>query len=125
MADFDGERVAAIKIEPGGLLAAISDGVLEARSAAGEILDPPRVIATLDRVRSGSPQEILDALRQQLIDWQGKEEPVDDQTIVLVEEIAQELNRGRGYVDDFCCRLHRFDLLLQLAHLFRRYQAIA
>ena len=36
MADFDGERVAAIKIEPGGLLAAISDGVLEAKSAGDE-----------------------------------------------------------------------------------------
>jgi hypothetical protein len=46
----------------------------------------PRVIETLTRFRSDGPQVMLDALRSQLTDWQGKEEPIDDQTVVLVEK---------------------------------------
>ena len=85
VSEFNGDRVDPIQLKPGGLLAAISDGVLEARSPANDILDPPRVIDTLNRLRTDGPKAMLDALRRQLIDWQGKEEPIDDQTVVLVE----------------------------------------
>jgi sigma-B regulation protein RsbU (phosphoserine phosphatase) len=84
--EFNGERVPPIQLRPGGLLAAISDGVLDARNPAGEILDPPRVIETMNRLRAASPQAMLDALRNQLAQWQGREDPIDDQTIVLVEK---------------------------------------
>jgi serine phosphatase RsbU (regulator of sigma subunit) len=86
VSEFNGDRVDPIQLDSGGLLAAISDGVLDARSPSNEILDPPRVLKTLNAHRADGPQVMLDALRQQLIGWQGKEEPVDDQTIVLIEK---------------------------------------
>ena len=84
--ELNGDRVAPIRLNDGGLLAAISDGVLESRSPSGEILDPPRVIETVNLHRSAGPLAILDALKKQLIAWQGREEPIDDQTVVLVQK---------------------------------------
>jgi serine phosphatase RsbU (regulator of sigma subunit) len=83
--ELNGDRVAPVHLGPGGLLAAISDGVFEARSPADEILDPTRVTENINTHRTGGPIAILAALRHQLVAWQGKEEPIDDQTVVLVE----------------------------------------
>ena len=83
--DFSGDRMDPVKLQAGGLLAVISDGVFEARNATDGLLGMPGVIRTLDRHRADGPDAMLDALRQQVLDWQGKDEPADDQTVVLVE----------------------------------------
>ncbi|MBC8108382.1 MAG: SpoIIE family protein phosphatase, partial [Anaerolineae bacterium] len=50
--EFHGDRAEPVHFQTGGLLAAISDGVFESRSPTDEILDPPRVIETLNRLRA-------------------------------------------------------------------------
>jgi len=72
-------------LEPGGSLIVMSDGVFEARSARGELYDLDRVISLLDDNRARSPQEQLSAVRDAMLKWQGKEEPVDDQTVVIIQ----------------------------------------
>src|SRR2546421_1172638 len=72
-------------LDPGGSLIVMSDGVFEARSARGELYDIDRVISLLDDNRARSPQEQLSAVRDAMLKWQGKEEPVDDQTVVIIQ----------------------------------------
>jgi phosphoserine phosphatase RsbU/P len=74
-----------LPLGPGGSLIVMSDGVFEARSARGELFDLDRVIALLDETRHASPQQQLAAVRDAMLKWQGKEEPVDDQTVVIIQ----------------------------------------
>jgi phosphoserine phosphatase len=72
-------------LDPGGSLIVMSDGVFEARSAKGELYDIDRVIALLDEHRHSSPAQVIAAVRDAMFKWQGKEEPVDDQTVVMIQ----------------------------------------
>jgi len=78
----------SISLEPGGVLAVISDGVFEARSPGGEVMDVERVIQLLDGCRGLSPAQMLSRLRQWVRGWQGKDEPQDDQTVVIVQRVC-------------------------------------
>ena len=80
-------RVEPVTLRPGGMLAVISDGVFDARNAAGELYETPRVHALLDGMRAAAPQAVLDALRSEMVRWQGREEPQDDQTVVFVKKV--------------------------------------
>ena len=42
------------------------------------------MVELFDRCKADSPAAILACLRQSMVQWQGKEEPVDDQTVVIV-----------------------------------------
>ncbi|MGE5609664.1 MAG: PP2C family protein-serine/threonine phosphatase [Bacillota bacterium] len=75
----------SVNLEPGGLLVLMSDGVFESRSPAGTFLGLDRVIEVLDQSRTLSPSEMLASLRQLLHQWQGHEEPMDDQTLVIAQ----------------------------------------
>jgi serine phosphatase RsbU (regulator of sigma subunit) len=66
------------------MLAIPSDGVFDARSPTGDQFEAPRVISFFERHRAAPAQVQLDALRQELLAWQGKDDPVDDQTIIIV-----------------------------------------
>jgi len=74
-----------LPLGPGGSLIVMSDGVFEARSARGELYDLDRVIALLDDNRGRTPQDQIWAVRDAMFKWQGKEEPVDDQTVVIIQ----------------------------------------
>jgi phosphoserine phosphatase len=79
------ERVEPIELGDGGLLAIVSDGVPDARDPAGQMFDVSRLIETLDATRSMPLFQQLDRLRTTLRQWQGGDEPADDQTVVLVQ----------------------------------------
>ncbi len=79
------DAAAAIEFEAGGMLVVMSDGVFEARSQGNELMEVERVIGVLDGCQRTSPGEMLGRLRQSIREWQGREEPVDDQTAVIVE----------------------------------------
>src|SRR5262249_48056330 len=49
-------------LQPGDFIVAFSDGVSEALNNAGEEFTDDRLLASIDRHRSGTPQTILDAL---------------------------------------------------------------
>jgi phosphoserine phosphatase RsbU/P len=82
--EFLAEQTEPIAFEPGGMLAVISDGVFEARSSSNEIYEVERLVDLFNGCDSASPAQLLALLRQAMIQWQGKEESVDDQTVVIV-----------------------------------------
>lgn len=73
------------QIEPGGQLILVTDGIFEASCETGEQLGVERMCAIVERCRNDSPECVLDELRKSARDWYGKDEPMDDQTIVIVQ----------------------------------------
>ena len=84
MPELTGEPSAPMQMEKGGALAVISDGIFEAMNPAGEQFSMERVIATLDETFSCAPPQILQTLTDAATKWTGTDEPLDDQTIVVV-----------------------------------------
>lgn len=74
-----------VPLGPGGSLVVMSDGIFEARDPAGEQFEIERVIALLDAHRDKTPQALLAVIKQAVHAWQGKEEPIDDQTVIIIQ----------------------------------------
>ncbi len=85
VADLRCDPPQAIHLEPGGVLAVISDGIYEARDPAGRLMETQRVVDLMNAHAESSPHRLLETLRHFIRGWQGGDEPVDDQTIVLVQ----------------------------------------
>ena len=83
--EFVSDQTEPIGIEPGGLLIVMSDGIFEAQDAGGDMFGVERVVAILDEHAADSPGVLLERLREAVRVWQGKDDPVDDQSIVLVQ----------------------------------------
>jgi phosphoserine phosphatase len=83
--EFASDPTDPIQIEPGGLLIVMSDGIFEAQRADGEMFGAERVVRILDEHAKESPEFLLDRCREEVRAWQGKDEPLDDQSIVLVQ----------------------------------------
>jgi phosphoserine phosphatase len=75
-----------VRMEHGGQLYLVSDGIFEAcrDDAEGEQLGVERMTQIIDTHRESPPEDVLHALRTAARDWYGKDEPQDDQTIVIV-----------------------------------------
>ncbi len=84
MPELTGDPSPSVQIESGGALAVVSDGIFEATNPAGEQFSMQRVIETLDATCSCAPPKILKTLTDAATKWTGTDEPVDDQTIVVV-----------------------------------------
>jgi phosphoserine phosphatase len=81
--DFLADRPETTRLHSGGLLAIVSDGIIEAFSAAREEFGVQRLIGILQN-ESGQPlHELIDRIRRSVRDWHGSDEPRDDQTVVL------------------------------------------
>ncbi len=80
-ASFDEET---IQLQPGDYIFAFSDGVTEAMNSAGEEFTDDRLLACIDKHRSGSPQATLDAVLTEVRAFCGDATQSDDVTIVLV-----------------------------------------
>jgi sigma-B regulation protein RsbU (phosphoserine phosphatase) len=83
MPDLMGEAAPAISLRDGGVLAIVSDGIFEARNPVGEQFGMPRVIEHLEEHCDCNPPAVIGSLRAATTAWQGQEEPLDDQTIVV------------------------------------------
>jgi phosphoserine phosphatase len=81
--DEDGAPESAI-LEPGDSLAVLSDGITEAFGINEELFGMERVIAALQATPARDPDAAIAAVRAAVVKWQGKEEPADDQTMVMV-----------------------------------------
>ena len=85
--DLDMPECAAecIQLAPGGQLMILSDGIFESpRTTDGELFGFPRLIELFDAGRHDSPANLLARIRDAMIQWHGNEDPVDDQTAVIV-----------------------------------------
>ena len=80
--------VATTRLEPGQTLFLHSDGLSEARSPAGEEFGDGRIErALLDRPAL-APQELADALAEDVRRFRGEETPDDDVSIAVVRRLA-------------------------------------
>lgn len=81
--DLPEDRAVPLNLKTGGWLTVLSDGIFEARNPTGEMFGIERVC---DILEASSPccadtiEKLFDHTRQ----WQGHDEPADDQTIVIV-----------------------------------------
>lgn len=82
------EAPAPMRLDPGGSLVLVSDGIFEAINSSGEMFGIPRMLTCMDAHRCGNPADLLAALRDEVRVWHGSREPLDDQTIVIVRREA-------------------------------------
>jgi serine phosphatase RsbU (regulator of sigma subunit) len=80
-ATFDEETV---KLQPGDLIVAFSDGVTEALNPAGDEFTDDRLIASVTRHRNATPQAALDAVLADVRAFCADATQSDDVTILLV-----------------------------------------
>jgi phosphoserine phosphatase len=83
-AELFNDPISTLQMKPGGSIAIVSDGISEAMNAAREQFDTSRVISLLNETKNTSPDGVSAALRDAVQKWQGHDEPVDDQTVVVV-----------------------------------------
>jgi phosphoserine phosphatase RsbU/P len=74
-----------VRLEPTGSLMLVSDGIFEATNVAHDQMGIERMCQTLDDHQHKPPTEVLAALREAVRRWHGKQDPLDDQTIVIVQ----------------------------------------
>jgi phosphoserine phosphatase RsbU/P len=72
-----------IEIEPGGLLIAYSDGLIEPENVYGEEFGTERMIQLAREHQNESPQAIASALMTAAEEWSGTPEQADDMTVVV------------------------------------------
>jgi sigma-B regulation protein RsbU (phosphoserine phosphatase) len=73
-----------LKLRAGDLLALYTDGVTEARNAAGELFGVERLCALLRGVRALSPAAVLETVLDEVVDFRAGLPPADDLTLLLV-----------------------------------------
>jgi sigma-B regulation protein RsbU (phosphoserine phosphatase) len=77
---FDQGRVL---IEPGGVLVAYSDGLIEPENVYGEEFGTQRLIDVALQNRNSSPHAIAEALMHAAEEWSGSPEQADDMTVIV------------------------------------------
>lgn len=88
LANWMEDAPASVRLEVGGSLILASDGIIEAFDPAGEPFGEQRMRRVLDACRHATPAEVVAALRASVTDWQGPGDPLDDQTIVIVQRTS-------------------------------------
>ena len=81
--DLPDDRPPDLKLGTEAALLVASDGITEAFNGAGEMFGEARVATTLE-AHASQPDQAIATLKSDLWRWQGKEEPQDDQTVVVV-----------------------------------------
>jgi len=74
-----------VATEPGDVVIFISDGILDAENAAGEMYGQERLASLLCSHREHPAQEIADAILSDVSRFQGEQERFDDETIIVLK----------------------------------------
>jgi serine phosphatase RsbU (regulator of sigma subunit) len=74
-----------VRLEPGDLLAAFSDGLVEAHNPAGNEFGEERLIPLLERHMDLSAAEIEALVLQAVREWTAGAEQEDDLTLVVLK----------------------------------------
>lgn len=82
MAEFLDDPAEPVQLNAGGLVCISSDGIFEAFSPTGEQFGDDRLTAILTNT-NGSPEGIIQSVQSAVRQWQGNDEPKDDQTMVI------------------------------------------
>jgi serine phosphatase RsbU (regulator of sigma subunit) len=81
--EFLADPVKPMRLRKGGMICVNSDGINEAFSATGEQFGTERLIQILSDVAHDRGDQIIARVQQAVQQWQGGEEPKDDQTMVI------------------------------------------
>jgi sigma-B regulation protein RsbU (phosphoserine phosphatase) len=73
----------SIQLEPGSLLVAYSDGLIEPENVYGEEFGAKRLLEVALRNRNGSPRGIAEALMAGVEEWASSPEQSDDMTVIV------------------------------------------
>jgi sigma-B regulation protein RsbU (phosphoserine phosphatase) len=74
-----------VATEPGDVVLFVSDGILDAENAEGEMYGQERLAGLLCSRREHPAQEIADAILADVSRFQGEQERFDDETIIVVK----------------------------------------
>ena len=74
-----------LQLEPGGKLFLYTDGVGEATDPNLELYGTDRLLEALNRVRDGSPKEVLDEVSRSVAVFADKEPQADDLTMLCIQ----------------------------------------
>lgn len=77
-----------LKLQPGGMLAVLSDGISEAFNPSNELFGISRLCDSLNSCGDQSVNLAAECLLKSIQNWQTHDQPVDDQTIVLVNRVT-------------------------------------
>ena len=82
-----------VDIEPGGLLIAFSDGLIEAENVYAEEFGPDRLIDVAMRNKDASANIIAEAMMRAAEEWSGSPEQADDMTVIVsrFSALSQEI----------------------------------
>lgn len=82
---FDGceYQQGVVRVEPGSLLVAYSDGLIEPENVYGEQFSIERLAAEVVRLREMPTQELAEALVLAAEEWAGTPEQADDMTVII------------------------------------------
>jgi hypothetical protein len=82
----------ALKLETGGMLIVMSDGIFEAPRPDGQQFGIERCLEIFNNMCDKSSVEIIAALRDSVHKWQVRDAPHDDQTTVVVKRVDEGLS---------------------------------
>jgi serine phosphatase RsbU (regulator of sigma subunit) len=74
---------APVQLGDDAWLMVATDGITEAFDPQGEMFGDSRLVSTV-AAHASRPDEAIQSLKSTVWQWQGKEDPVDDQTVVVV-----------------------------------------
>ncbi len=76
-----------VRLEPGDLLVAYTDGITEPENAYGEEFGAQRLAEIVKRNQTCEPQEIVTRIMEAVRQWSSADELPDDRTVVLVRSL--------------------------------------
>jgi sigma-B regulation protein RsbU (phosphoserine phosphatase) len=74
-----------VATEPGDVVLFVSDGILDAEDAQGEMYDHERLSSLLCSRRDHPAQEIADAILSDVSRFQGEHDRFDDETVIVLK----------------------------------------
>ncbi len=74
-----------VTLEPGDLVLLFTDGILEARSPAGDFFGAERALEVVRGHRGQAAGEIIEALYRAVLEFSGTPKPADDVTAVVIK----------------------------------------
>jgi serine phosphatase RsbU (regulator of sigma subunit)/CHASE2 domain-containing sensor protein len=99
-ADLPPEDAAHLMLEAGGLLIIFSDGIFESPNSKNELYGVERLTALLQALSDQPGEKIIERIQDEMRQWQGKTEPHDDQTTVIIRRTGIISSNGDGSSED-------------------------
>lgn len=75
-----------VTLMPGDLLLLYTDGIVESENPHGDHFEEDRLIRFMRQHRTESPGTIIDSLLQDVLDFSGNSQPMDDMTVILLRK---------------------------------------